>query len=181
MSYQFMTPQKARIVALHYLKTGNKRDSMLAADFPPEYVSTSKSYSMFRGKKVQDAIEELEVAAKGLCGDVTLEVVIDGFKAMAWPAEGVNVSNADKNYALDKLAKIKAGYVDRVLIGRDAEQPTPVSAEDVELFRSMARAATRMKLSEPGALPVGQAVGPVLEARNVTDVSRNVTDEQGNR
>jgi hypothetical protein len=161
MDYQYMTPQKAKIVAVYYLKNGNKRAAMLEAGFPADYVGTSKCYAMFRGSKVQDAIRELEVEAKVECGALTVSQVIEGFRRMAFPPPGTQVSNADKNYAMDKLGKLSGGYAEKLLIGRGTdEQPTPVSAEDVDMFREMARAAIRNRLNTAAIEAHGPVVGP---------------------
>ncbi|KKK92690.1 hypothetical protein LCGC14_2700430, partial [marine sediment metagenome] len=98
---------------------------------------------------------DLEVAAERLTGKLTVALVIAGFRAMAFPKEGVNVSNADKNYALDKLGKLSGGYSETLLVGRGTDaQPTPVSAEETEMYREMARAAIKKRLTRGHTSPV---------------------------
>ncbi len=154
----FMTKEKARVVALHFLQDGCKSAAMEKAGFPADYSRSSAGYQMYRGKMVQAAIAELEAESEKLTGDLSLETVVQGFRDMAFPKEGINVANADRNYALDKLAKIRGGYVDRLLVGRDDETAVPVSAADAELYREMARAAIKARMGSPGPLPV---LGPV--------------------
>ena len=141
-----LTRPQVEIVALKYLETDCKKTAMMAVFDDAEYCNSSAAYKMFKTVRVQEAIARLETEAVKLTGDLTLEDVVQGFRDMAFPKTGVKVSHADQNYALDKLAKIKGGYVDKLEIGR-MDAPIPITPEDATLYREMARAATRDKLA----------------------------------
>ena len=116
--YQTMTKKKAEIVALHFLHNGSVWQAMVAAGFTKEYAKSSKGYSMFARQMVKDAIAEAEAAIDEKTVDLTLADVVVGLKKLAFPAEDNKVSHANQLYALDKLAKIKGGYVDKLEVGR---------------------------------------------------------------
>lgn len=144
---QYMTPKKADIVALHYLENGCIWKSFLAAGFPESWAKR-QGFSMFNRPLVQAARERLDVAADKITGDLTLEKVVEGFMAMAWPPDGKDVSNADRNYALDKLAKIKGGYVDRLEIDVPGLGNVPTE-EQLRRWDAMAGMAMKEMIATP--------------------------------
>lgn len=147
MTRTVMTKVKAAAIAAAYVASGfsSKSKAMIKAGMDEKYAKSGKGYKMFRNKMVTEAIQAL-VDKSTTAAEITLDDIVAGFIKKAFPKEGdESVSDANQLYALDRLAKIKGGYIDRLEIGRMDELKEVSKAEEAR-YRVMANFMTHLQL-----------------------------------
>jgi len=142
-----MTKGKAAAIAAAYVESGfsSKSKAMIKAGMDEKYAKSGKGYKMFRNKMVTEAIQAL-VDKSTTAAEITLDDIIAGFIKKAFPKEGdESVSHANQLYALDRLAKIKGGYVDRLEVGR-MDEIKEVTGADAAKYSVLAQVGTMLDL-----------------------------------
>ena len=114
---------------------------MRDAGFDPAFSRSGAGYRVFNHPLVITALGEIAERNKVVV-DITVEEIVEGFRSIAFPAEGVKVANNDKNTALANLARYKNMLTDKIIIEGSLETPEDLSAEDRKQLLDLSRMAS---------------------------------------
>lgn len=145
-----MTKDLAAKIAAAYAESGfgSKSNALIAAGLTPEYAKSGPGYKAFGSKMVQEAIKAVIDGSPG-ASEIDLDSIIEGLSAMAYPKDGDSVTDANKLYAMDKLAKIRNCYKDgKADNERELEIRERMSAEEIDCHSFWARMRTDELSSE---------------------------------
>lgn len=136
-----MTEDLASRIASAYAESGfgSKSDAMVKAGLDPAYSKSGCGYKMFQNKMVQEAIKAI-IDGSPAADEISIDSIIEALAKLAYPPDGVDVSDANRINALDKLAKIRQAYRDGA---GDTEKACEVlermSQEEIETRRLIAK------------------------------------------
>jgi len=130
---------KARAIAEAYCTNGFcKKDALLAVGYKEPFSKSSFGSRMFDKPIIRAEIDAIMSRNAEVC-DVEVGEIIQGLRSIAFPDEGVQVNNSDRNRALELLGKYKCIWTDRIDFQDYSEQSVELSESQQQEAKRLAK------------------------------------------
>ncbi|RLC75188.1 MAG: hypothetical protein DRJ03_30645 [Chloroflexi bacterium] len=139
-----LSKDKARRIATEYCRSGCKKaETLLNLGYTKSFANSSSGRLLFDKPVIRTEIEKIMRRNENKV-DVEISEIIQGLREIAFPDEGVQVNNSDRNRALELLGKYKCIWTDRIDIQDYSDQAIELSESQRLAAKEIARLALQV-------------------------------------